>query len=256
MVKSIVSYNVNGIRAALNKGLAGWIRQEQPDILCFQEIKANENQIDKNVFDYLGYEQHYYPAMKKGYSGVAILTKDKPDQIMKGINIPEYDDEGRLIMAQFNDILLLNAYFPSGTTGDARQEFKMAWLEDFQRFTDKLKQSYRHIIICGDFNICHKEIDINHPERHHKTSGFLPEERAWMTSFLNSGFVDTFRVFNSKPEQYTWWSYRANARAKNLGWRIDYHVASLPLRERLVNSVIQPEAVHSDHCPIKLEIIF
>ena len=255
-MKRIISYNINGIRAAVNKGLVNWIKTEKPDILFLQEIKADPEQIDQKLFEESGYFQYWNSAEKKGYSGVGLLTGTEPDNIEFGIGIKKYDMEGRLIRADFNDYTLIGTYFPSGTTGDIRQDFKMQWLNDFYIFINELKNIRSKLIISGDFNICHKEIDINHPEKHNTMSGFLPEEREWVSKFLNSGFIDTFRVFNNEPDQYTWWSYRARSREKNLGWRIDYHIVSEELKKNLVSSKILKEVVHSDHCPIVLEINF
>lgn len=256
MIKKIVSYNVNGIRAALNKGFAEWLKNEDADIVSIQETKAQPSQIDKPLFEFLGYNYYWNSAEKKGYSGVGLLSKDKPDSYFFGIGIDKYDTEGRLIRADFGDITLLSVYFPSGTTGDIRQDFKMQWLDDFFVYIENLKKERPNIIVSGDFNICHKEIDINHPERHHKMSGFLPEEREWVSKFIDSGFIDSFRVYNQEPNQYSWWSYRANSREKNLGWRIDYHMISSPLKDRLKNAAILNQVFHSDHCPITMEIEF
>ncbi len=255
-MKKIISYNVNGIRAAMNKGLATWIQNENPDILCIQETKAQKEQIDIAVFEHLGYYTHWHSALKKGYSGVGILSKNKPDNVVYGMNNDKYDREGRVIRADFGEISVLSVYFPSGTTGDIRQDFKMEFLNDFFNFIDKLKQKRNKLIISGDFNICHKEIDINHPERHHKSSGFLPEEREWITLFINNGFIDSFRKFDTSPEKYSWWSYRAGARAKNLGWRIDYHMISKNMENNLKDATILSEVVHSDHCPVSVIVDF
>ncbi len=254
MKKKVISYNVNGIRAALAKNFTSWLKDKNPDILCIQETKAQPSQIEKPLFDYLGYHQLWFSAETKGYSGVGLLSKNKPDFYEFGIGIEKYDLEGRLIRADFDDITFISTYFPSGTTGDIRQDFKMDWLNDFKKYIDKLKVIRPNIVISGDFNICHKEIDINHPEKHHKMSGFLPEEREWVTAFIESGFIDTFRVFNQQPDQYSWWSYRANSRQKNLGWRIDYHMVSEPLKNKLINASILQDVIHSDHCPVVLEI--
>jgi len=256
MSKKIISYNVNGLRAALNKEFAVWLKNENPDIICIQETKAQSSQIDKPLFDYLGYHQLWYSAQKKGYSGVGLLSRDVPDYYEYGIGIDKYDIEGRLIRADFGEITVISAYFPSGTTGDVRQDFKIDWLTDIQKFIDNLKLKRPNIILSGDFNICHKEIDINHPEKHHKMSGFLPEERQWLTEFLKSGFIDSFREFNNEPDQYSWWSYRANARQKNLGWRIDYHMVSKSIKNKITGAYILQNVVHSDHCPVVVEIDF
>jgi exodeoxyribonuclease III len=251
-----VSYNVNGIRAALGKGLLEWLKKDGPDVFCVQEIKADPAQVDQSGFMELGYRSWWFPAQKKGYSGVAIFSKIIPDRVEYGIGLEKYDAEGRNIRMDFGDITLINSYFPSGTAGDIRQDFKMMYLEDFIHYTNHLKRERPRIIVCGDFNICHKPIDINHPGRHQKSSGFLPEEREWMDRFSDSGFVDSFRVFNQQPEQYSWWSYRAGSRGKNLGWRIDYFMIEESLRGNLRDAGILKEAVHSDHCPVMVEMEF
>lgn len=250
----IISYNVNGIRAAMNKGFIEWLKQENPEIIGLQEVKANLEQIDATVFEDLGYFVYWYPAFKKGYSGVAVLTKIKPVSVKLGMDHTKYDEEGRLIQLDFEDFSFLNAYFPSGTTGDIRQTFKYAFLDDIYGYTQDLQSEKPNFILSGDYNICHKAIDIHNPKANKNTSGFLPEERAWMDKFTESGFVDTFRKFNEEPHNYSWWSYRANARAKNLGWRIDYHMATSSMENRLSSAKILADIKHSDHCPILVEI--
>lgn len=251
---NIITYNVNGIRAAVGKGLCEWLEQTSPDVLCLQETKAQPDQIPVLEFRELGYYTYCFSAQKKGYSGVAILTKKEPDKVVCGMDIPVYDAEGRFIRADFGDISVVSVYHPSGTSGDERQAFKMQWLEDFQAYAKKLQETRPQLILCGDYNICHRAIDIHDPIRNAKSSGFLPEEREWMEQFIQSGYIDTFRHFNQEPGQYTWWSFRANAREKNLGWRIDYNMATRNLESRLKRSVILPSARHSDHCPVLLEI--
>lgn len=250
----IVSYNVNGIRAALNKGFADWLKATDPDIIGLQEVKAEENQIDKSIFEDLGYHINWYPAVKKGYSGTAILSKQKPNHVEYGIGIHAYDDEGRMIRADFEDFSFISAYFPSGTTGDIRQSFKYQFLDDIYGYSQDLSKKIPNLILSGDYNICHKPIDIHNPISNKNSSGFLPEERAWMDKFTENGFIDTFRAHNQEPHQYTWWSYRAGARGKNLGWRIDYHMATSSIAEKVKRAIILPEAYHSDHCPILIEL--
>jgi len=253
-MKTILSYNVNGIRAALKKGWAEWAKAANADVICLQETKANPDQVDVSVFEELGYHHYWYSAEKKGYSGVAIMTKEKPQHIEYGCGIENYDREGRIIRADFEDFSVISAYFPSGSSGDERQAFKMEFLADIQEYINELKKEIPNLIISGDYNICHEGIDIHNPVSNKNTSGFLPEERAWLTDFLATGFVDTFRELNKEPHHYSWWSYRAASRARNKGWRIDYHMISESLLPRLKRATILPEAKHSDHCPILIEI--
>ncbi len=255
-MKNIISYNVNGIRAAISKGLLDWLRIVNPDIVCFQELKAQTEQIPVLDFEALGYQTFWFPAQKKGYSGVALLTKTQPDNVAFGMNIPKYDFEGRMIRADYGDISVISVYHPSGSSGDERQAFKMVWLEDFLTYVNELKKTRPNLIICGDYNICHKPIDIHDPIRNATSSGFLPEEREWLSRFIDSGFVDSFRHFNQEPHNYTWWSFRANARSKNLGWRIDYEMVSKPIEPLMRRALILPQAKHSDHCPVTLEMDF
>lgn len=250
----IISYNVNGIRAAIKKGLMEWIEATDPDVICFQELKAEPEQLDLSLFENAGYHHFWFPAQKKGYSGVGIFSKTKPDHVEYGCGIAAYDFEGRVIRADFGDVSIMSTYHPSGSSGEARQEFKFKWMDDFQNYIDELKKERPKLILCGDYNICHEPIDIHNPKSNAKSSGFLPEERAWLDSFLKSGFIDSFRHLNKEPHNYSWWSYRANARAKNLGWRIDYNMVSANLESNISRATILPEAKHSDHCPILLEI--
>ena len=251
----IISYNVNGLRSALTKGFAQWVVQEQPDVLCLQELKLQYEQYPEEIFTELGYHSCCLYAKKKGYSGVAILSKQKPDFVAYGMGIEKYDAEGRFVRADFGDLSVVSVYHPSGTSGEERQAFKMIWLEDFQQYVLELQKSRPNLLLCGDFNICHKAIDIHDPIRNANSSGFLPEEREWMCRFLDSGFIDSFRVFNQQPHHYTWWSFRANARNSNKGWRIDYCMASMPMKPLLKNASILPDVRHSDHCPAMVEIV-
>jgi exodeoxyribonuclease-3 len=250
----IISYNVNGIRAALLKNFTDWLQAENPDILCLQETKAQPEQIDTLLFAEMGYTSYLHSAEKKGYSGVAIITKTAPDNVVIGMDFPLYDGEGRVIRADFGDITVVCVYIPSGSSGDLRQAFKMEFLKEFALYIENLRKSRQNIVVCGDYNICHKPIDINHPERQNGVSGFLPEERAWLDEYEAAGMVDSFRVFNQKAEEYSWWSYRGGARFRNAGWRIDYHWVSEPLRKRLKSAAILQDAIHSDHCPVVVEI--
>jgi len=250
----VISYNVNGIRAALTKDFASWLQRENPDVLCLQETKAQPDQVDTMFFAEMGYTSYLHSAVKKGYSGVAILTKTAPDNVVVGMNNPRFDSEGRVIRADFGDISVICVYIPSGSSGDERQAFKMEFIEAFLPFVSEVRKTRPNLIVCGDYNICHKPIDINHPERQIGVSGFLPEERAWLDRYEASGMVDSFRVFDKSAEKYSWWSYRGGARFRNAGWRIDYHWVSEPLYKKLTGAAILSDAIHSDHCPVMAQI--
>ena len=250
----IISYNVNGIRAALNKGFVSWLNSVNPDVVCLQEIKAMKEQLDLSVFEDAGYAYNYwYSAQKKGYSGVAILSKTKPDHIEFGTGIETMDSEGRNLRADFGDLSIMSMYLPSGTNL-ARLDFKLNYMAEVQRYFDDLRKQRPNLIVLGDYNICHEAIDIHDPIRNKNVSGFLPVEREWIGNLMKSGFIDSFRHFNQEPDNYTWWSYRANSRNNNKGWRLDYGLVAEPLKDRLKRSVILSEAKHSDHCPILVEL--
>ena len=251
----IISYNVNGIRAAIKKGFIDWLKTDPADIICLQETKATHADIDLKILEDLGFEHHWFSAEKKGYSGVAIFTKIKPTAVKIGSGFEMSDFEGRVIEVQFGDIKLINAYFPSGTSGDIRQEYKYQWLKEFQGYLETTRKKNPKIILCGDYNIAHAEIDIHDPKGNKKSSGFLPEEREWMTNFLGAGWIDTFREFNKEPHHYSWWSQRfPSVRLNNKGWRIDYFTVTAELKNQLVSAAIYPDVKHSDHCPIYLEV--
>lgn len=250
----IITFNVNGIRAALNKGLVDWLKIEDPDIICFQEIKLSETEIVEPQFIELGYNCYWYPAQKRGYSGVGLLSKVAANEIVKGIGIELYDSEGRTLLAHFDDFSVISAYFPSGTTGDIRQEIKMNFLDDFFKYSNSLIRSNLPLLVCGDVNICHTEIDIHNPKSNAKTSGFLPEEREWVGKFIESGFIDSFRSINKEPHHYSWWSYRAGARGKNLGWRIDYIFAGNLVETAIADAKIHADVYMSDHCPVSINL--
>jgi len=250
----IISYNVNGIRAALKKDWIEWVKSEDPDIICLQETKAHKDQLDLSIFTEAGYHSYWFSAEKKGFSSVAILSKTEPDHIEYGCGIEKYDSEGRILRADFDDFSVLSCYFPSGSSGEARQAFKMEYLADFQNYIEELRKTRTKLLVSGDINICHEAIDIHNPVSNKKSSGFLPEEREWVTNFLAQGFVDTFRHLNKEPHNYTWWTYRFGARKKNLGWRIDYHFITENLLDQLNSAEILADAVHSDHCPIMVDL--
>lgn len=251
-----VSYNVNGIRAALKKDFVQWIGDNNFDVIGLQETKAQKEQVDVTALEELGYQyQYWHSAEKKGYSGVAIFSKIKPDLVVEGMGVERFDAEGRVIRADFGDITLLNCYFPSGTMGDVRQEVKYDFLAAMKKYVEELRQERPKIIVQGDYNIAHNEIDLHSPKTSTKSSGFLPEERAWMDDWFAEGnFVDAFREQHPEEQKFSWWSYRATSRARNKGWRLDYHAVSTALKDQIVTAELLNDAVHSDHCPCLLAI--
>lgn len=251
----IISYNVNGIRAAIKKGFNDWLKTDPADIICIQEVKAHEADIDRLLIESAGYRPYFFLAQKKGYSGVGILSKAEPDNVELGHGKEQSDFEGRVLRVDFGDLALVNAYFPSGTTGEVRQSYKYIWLDEFLDYLNELKKTRPQLIVCGDYNIAHKEIDIHNPVSNKKTSGFLPEERTWFDKFLSNGFTDSFRHLNKEPHQYSWWSVmRPSTRLENKGWRIDYISVTNNLEGQIENVRIFPGVKHSDHCPVFLEI--
>jgi exodeoxyribonuclease III len=249
----IISYNVNGIRSAISKGLLDWIKDDNADVYCFQELKANIEDIPTALFESLGYHCYWFSAQKKGYSGVGVISKTKPFEIIKGCGLAQADFEGRIIQLRYENYYLINTYFPSGSSGDERQAYKMDFLTGYLEIVkEKLNDKNIDLIIAGDYNICHQAIDIHDPKSNKNSSGFLPEERAWMDSFFAVGMIDSFRKINQQPHQYSWWSFRANARANNKGWRIDYINVSEKLKDSIKDAAILPQVKHSDHCPVML----
>ena len=249
----ILSYNVNGIRAAIKKGFLDWLQQADPDVICIQETKVQKEQLNGEDFTKAGYPfQYWFSAQKKGYSGVAIFCKTEPKHVAYGTGIESMDFEGRNLRVDYDEVSIMSLYLPSGTNSD-RLDFKFTYMAEFQEYISSLKEEIPNLVICGDYNICHEEIDIHNPKMK-GVSGFLPEEREWIGKFIDNGFIDSFRHLNKEPHHYSWWSYRANARANNKGWRIDYCMVSDPLKEEIARAYILPEAKHSDHCPIAVEL--
>ena len=249
----IISYNVNGIRAAMKKGFTDWLTSANPDVICLQEIKAMKEQVDIEVIENAGYKYNYwFSAQKKGYSGVAILSKIEPKHVEYGTGIESMDFEGRNIRVDFEGISVMSMYLPSGTN-DARLAHKFEYMNMIHQYLNELRTEHPNLVVLGDYNICHEAIDIHNPKMK-GVSGFLPEEREWLGHFIDSGFTDSFRHLHPEKQEFSWWSYRANSRANNKGWRLDYAMVSNPLQEKIKRSVILSEAVHSDHCPILVEI--
>lgn len=252
----ILSWNVNGIRAAYKKGFLDWFLNDKPDILCIQETKAHEEQVPEAIKDIKGYHAFFSSAEKKGYSGVGLFTKEEPKNIKKGFGIKKFDNEGRIIIAEYEKFLLFNIYFPNGKASKQRLKYKMEFYDAFLDYAKRLRKKRQKLIICGDVNTAHTEIDLARPKQNQKISGFLPEERAWIDKFLAHGFTDTFRVFNKEGGNYTWWDVKSRARERNVGWRIDYFFISNDLKKNLKSGFIMPETMGSDHCPVGVEIIF
>ncbi|MCX6204586.1 MAG: exodeoxyribonuclease III [Bacteroidetes bacterium] len=252
----IVSYNLNGIRAAIKKGLIEWLKEYPVDVFCVQETKAAETDIDLSLFTSLGYHVSWFSAQKKGYSGVAVFSKKKPTLVKTGSGFEMSDAEGRVIRVDLGDLTIINAYFPSGTSGAERQTYKYQWLEEFESYLNDLQKVRSKIIVAGDYNIAHQEIDIHDPKGNKKSSGFLPEERAWMDSFLKNGWVDSYRKLNpTTTGGYSWWSQRfPSVRLQNKGWRIDYLCTTEAVAKTLKTATILPLVKHSDHCPIVIEL--
>jgi exodeoxyribonuclease-3 len=256
MKHSVVSFNVNGIRAAQRKGFIAFLDQVQPDVLMVQEIKAQENDVEDQLRMPSGYQSYWFPAEKKGYSGVATWSKRKPIHVEYGCGHAQYDAEGRVLRLDFPEYSVLNVYFPSGTTGDIRQTFKEEFLDFFLPYAKKLAKKFPKLIISGDYNIAHSEMDIHNPVSNKNSSGFLPHEREWVSTFLKSGFVDTYRHLKPESREYSWWTYRANAKTNDKGWRIDYHMVTPELVPFCKEHHMHRHIDQSDHCPIELVLQF
>ena len=254
----IISYNVNGIRAAIKKGFIEWLQTDPADIICLQETKATKEDADYKAIEALGYETFWFSAQKKGYSGVAVFTKIVPTQVYYGNGIDHSDFEGRVIRIDFGDITLINAYYPSGTSGEERQTYKYKWLDEFYVYLQELRKTRPNLVVTGDYNIANHPIDIHDPKGNKNSSGFLPQEREWLDMFYNNGWIDTFRYLNpDKKDSYTWWSQRfPTVRLQNKGWRIDYISVTDSLKDNVKDAAIYPDVKHSDHCPIYLELTF
>ncbi|MCP4583086.1 MAG: exodeoxyribonuclease III [candidate division Zixibacteria bacterium] len=250
----MMSWNVNGIRAIHKKKALDWFFKDKPEILCLQETKAQPEQVPDQLRQIGSYHSYFCSAEKKGYSGVAIYSKIKPNKVSKGFGINKFDSEGRTLIAEYDNFTLLNIYFPNGKARKERLKYKLDFYDACLKHVEKLKKAGQNIVICGDVNTAHKETDLARPKPNEKTSGFLPIERAWIDKFLEHGYIDTFRMFNDQPDQYTWWDMITRARERNVGWRIDYFYVSESLRERLKSAFIRPEIMGSDHCPIGIEL--
>lgn len=251
----IISWNINGIRAAQKKGFLDWLHRESPDIVCVQEIKAQEDQLNMDIRNPDGYYAYFNPAERKGYSGVATFSKEEPLSIRKGYGVERFDCEGRVLTTEYRDFFLLNIYFPNGQRDGERLKYKMDFYDETLRYVEALKKTGKEVITLGDYNTAHKEIDLARPKENSGTSGFLPIERAWLDKWIASGQVDIFREFNKEPGQYTWWDQKSRARERNIGWRIDYHFVTEGLKEKVRHAAILPEVMGSDHCPISLELV-
>lgn len=250
----ILSWNVNGLRAAYKKGFVDIFTAQQPDILCLQETKAQEDQLPSTLRHIDGYKAYFSSAEKKGYSGVALYTRSEPLGISYELGTPKFDTEGRVIASDYGDFMLFNVYFPNGKASQERLDFKIEFYYLFLEYLDALKAQGKKLIICGDVNTAHKEMDLARPKENEKVSGFLPQERAWIDKMIEHGYLDTFRMFNDQPGQYTWWDMKTKARERNVGWRIDYFFASDNLKENIRSSFILPDIMGSDHCPIGIEL--
>ncbi len=250
----LLSWNVNGIRAAEKSGFLKWFTKENADFVCLQEIKAFPSQLSGSLKYPSGYEAYWHPAEKPGYSGLVTYTKKTPLKVHEGIGAPEFDREGRVLTLEFEKFFLCNTYFPNSQRDHARLDYKLKFCKKFLAYCESLRTKKKNLILCGDFNIAHHEVDLRNPKSNHTTAGFLPEERSWLDTFIDAGYIDTFRHFEKGPGHYTWWSYRPHVREKNIGWRIDYFFTTEEMKKTLASALIQPHVFGSDHCPVSLEV--
>ena len=249
----IACWNVNGIRAASQKGFLEWFKETNADVVCVQETKAHVEQLDESLVHPHGYASVFFSAQKKGYSSVATFSKKEPLSIKIGLDVPEFDFEGRVVTVDYEKVTIVNAYFPNSQDAGARVDYKIRFCNTMLEYCESLRAKGKNVVLCGDYNIAHHPIDLKNPKANEKNAGYLPEERAWMTQFTSKGYIDTFREFEKGPNHYTWWSYRFNARTSNAGWRIDYFCTNPEMRDQLKSSIIQSDVMGSDHCPILME---
>ncbi len=250
----LLSWNVNGIRAVYKKGLMEWLQREEADIFCFQETKAAREQVPREILENDGYHSYFSEAEKKGYSGVAVFSRREPIKVEYGLGIPRFDSEGRTIIASFDDFVLYNIYFPNGKASKERLDYKMDFYDAFLKHAAEKMEDGHNIVVCGDVNTAHAEIDLARPKANENISGFLPEEREWIDRLIRQGFIDAFRLFNSEGGHYSWWDYKTRARERNVGWRIDYFFVSNSLKDSVTDAFIQNDVMGSDHCPVGIEL--
>lgn len=253
MIQSLVSWNVNGVRAAHKKGLLDYMKEEQADVFCLQETKAKPEQLPEELITPMGYTSYFSSAEKAGYSGTAVYSREKPLSVSE-LGMKEFDREGRALVLEFPDFVLVNGYFPNSQDKGKRLDYKLGYCSAIQDLSNSLRSEGKHVLVCGDYNIAHKPIDLARPEQNEGSAGYLPEEREWMTAYLGSGFVDTFRMFNTEGENYTWWSYRTRGRERNVGWRLDYFCVDQEFAPRVQAAEIRSDVMGSDHCPVFLQI--
>ncbi|PID27401.1 MAG: exodeoxyribonuclease III [Candidatus Cloacimonadota bacterium] len=248
----ICSWNVNGLRAVMKKGFLDWVKEYDPDILCLQETKLQDENLDDSMRNIEGYKSYWSFAEKKGYSGTVIYTKEEPISIYHGFGVDEFDSEGRIVRVDFKEFILINIYFPNGQSSDERLDYKMRFYDKFLEYSNEIVKSGKQLIVCGDYNTAHNEIDLKNPKSNAKRSGFLPIEREWIDKYISNGYVDTFRALNPEEVKYSWWSYRFNARKNNAGWRIDYFFVNENFFSEVKTASILNDVMGSDHCPIEI----